>query len=148
MRALRAALWRDLAPEGALEEVLAHRVALCVWRLARATRAEGELLSQAGQPLRSRVFLDPSDPVAGQLIGATFAESAQDTIDRVNRYEVTLERLLQSNLQELDRAKERRRQGIVASIAEPEISTDASASEAASPNDELAKLIADFSTCR
>src|SRR3990172_4020199 len=35
----------NLAPEGALEEALAERVALCVWRLRRATHYETAMLN-------------------------------------------------------------------------------------------------------
>ena len=41
---LLEALWADLAPEGAMEELLVDRIANCYWRLRRAQRAEvGEI---------------------------------------------------------------------------------------------------------
>jgi hypothetical protein len=50
-RALEAALLADLAPAGALQAVLAQRVAVAAWRLARADRIEAELLAdQRGEP--------------------------------------------------------------------------------------------------
>ena len=33
-------LWRDLQPEGVVEEVLVERIAICYWRLGRCLRAE------------------------------------------------------------------------------------------------------------
>ena len=36
--------WDELAPEGALQLVLARRVAVAAWRLARADRMEVEVL--------------------------------------------------------------------------------------------------------
>ena len=47
-RALAAALIEELAPVGALQSVLAQRVAVAAWRLARADRIETELLVQRG----------------------------------------------------------------------------------------------------
>ena len=45
-QALEAALLDELAPEGALQLVLARRVAVAAWRLARADRMEVELFEE------------------------------------------------------------------------------------------------------
>jgi hypothetical protein len=44
--ALEAAMLEELAPAGALQTVLARRVAIAVWRLARADRLEAELFEE------------------------------------------------------------------------------------------------------
>jgi hypothetical protein len=44
--ALEAALVEELAPTGALQMVLAHRVAVAVWRLARADHIEADLFAE------------------------------------------------------------------------------------------------------
>ena len=44
--ALEAALMQELAPVGALQAVLARRVAVATWRLARADRIEAELFEE------------------------------------------------------------------------------------------------------
>jgi hypothetical protein len=44
--ALEAALMEELAPEGALQSVLAQRVVAAAWRLQRAERIEGELFAR------------------------------------------------------------------------------------------------------
>jgi hypothetical protein len=44
--ALEAALMEELAPEGALQSVLAQRVVAASWRLARAERIEAELFAR------------------------------------------------------------------------------------------------------
>jgi hypothetical protein len=44
--ALQTALFEELAPEGALQLVLARRVAIAAWRLARADRLEIEVFEQ------------------------------------------------------------------------------------------------------
>jgi hypothetical protein len=46
--ALEAALLAELAPVGALQTVLARRVAVAAWRLARADRLEVELFEERG----------------------------------------------------------------------------------------------------
>jgi hypothetical protein len=46
--ALEAALLEELAPAGALQTVLARRVAIAAWRLARADRLEIELFQERG----------------------------------------------------------------------------------------------------
>ena len=56
-RALEAALLEELAPAGTLQAVLAQRVAVAAWRLARADRIEAELLAdQRGEPDLGRVL--------------------------------------------------------------------------------------------
>ena len=45
-KALEAALLEELAPEGALQAVLARRVVAAAWRLARAERIEAELFAE------------------------------------------------------------------------------------------------------
>jgi hypothetical protein len=44
--ALAAALTAELAPQGALQAILARRIVAATWRLERAERMEGELLAQ------------------------------------------------------------------------------------------------------
>ena len=46
--ALEAALMAELAPVGALQLVLARRIAVAAWRLARADRLEAELFAERG----------------------------------------------------------------------------------------------------
>jgi hypothetical protein len=45
--ALEAALIEELAPDGALQSVLARRLAAAAWRLSRADRMESEVLARA-----------------------------------------------------------------------------------------------------
>jgi hypothetical protein len=45
-KALEAALIEELAPQGALQSVLARRLAAAAWRLCRADRIESELLGR------------------------------------------------------------------------------------------------------
>jgi hypothetical protein len=61
-QALQEALLDELAPEGALQLVLARRVAVAAWRLARADRMEVELFAErrweAGDPLGLALIRD------------------------------------------------------------------------------------------
>jgi len=49
--ALEAALIDELAPDGALQRVLAERIARAAWRLERAERIEGQLFDHHGEGL-------------------------------------------------------------------------------------------------
>jgi hypothetical protein len=48
--ALEAALMEELAPEGALQSVLAQRVVAATWRLARAEQLEAQLFAETTLP--------------------------------------------------------------------------------------------------
>jgi hypothetical protein len=52
-RELEASLMEELAPEGALQSVLAQRVVAAAWRLSRAERLEAELFAENHLPGRS-----------------------------------------------------------------------------------------------
>ena len=52
-QALEAALVAELAPVGALQAVLARRVAVAAWRLARADRIEAELFAERSRLARA-----------------------------------------------------------------------------------------------
>lgn len=109
-RALRAHLWSDLGPRGALEEALAERIIGMLWRLRRAVRVENEVLGRAavrGALAQVSRFLAPrADGRAGA--GWAFENANPGTMDRVARYETRLERSLVRTLAELDRARSSR----------------------------------------
>ena len=54
---LEAALMRELSPVGTLQAVLARRIAVAAWRLARADRIEADLF--VGAPYRGRRSILP-----------------------------------------------------------------------------------------
>jgi len=59
--ALEAALMEELAPEGALQSVLAQRIVAATWRLSRAERLEAELFAEnhlAGRSLGLALIRD------------------------------------------------------------------------------------------
>ena len=79
--AFEAALMEELAPEGALQTVLAQRVVAASWRLARAERLEAELFAQnmlAGRGLGLALIRDCNGARAFDTLlryrGGTLAE--------------------------------------------------------------------------
>jgi hypothetical protein len=104
--AFRDDMVQDLAPEGALEEELAQRVATCLWRLRRVPRVEAAIAAADGQ-LPSLL----GRPAAYEFMSG---ESGQHLI----RYEITIDRSLQGALHELHRLQARRRgEAVAAPIA-------------------------------
>jgi hypothetical protein len=84
----------ELAPVGELELALADRLVSLAWRIRRLTGIEGELL-EAGN----------SDRQPGCAFGGYTGEKLQ----RLNRYETTLDRQLYRTLHELQRLQAARR---------------------------------------
>jgi len=104
----------SLCPQGALEEQLAERIALCWWRLRRVYRMEVAIAKEHSEPLDDGMtFLNakPSDGfIAEKLITGPF--------QHLSRYETTIERSLQRALHELERWQLRRKgEPVMAPIA-------------------------------
>lgn len=109
--ALRDRVRAGLAPDGALEELLAERVVACAWRLRRAARVEAAVLSFLGRA-------DP-DPTEGSSAhgwhGGTLDAADRTALAYLRlancaglsanmlRYEGSLERGLYRALAELER---------------------------------------------
>lgn len=72
--ALESALIDELAPDGALQQLLAKRIARAVWRLERAERIEGELFDHHGD--------DGDDGFGLSLVRAGNGSRAFDTLLR------------------------------------------------------------------
>jgi len=97
--AFRDDIVEDLAPEGALEEALRERVAMCLWPLRRVPRLEvADTVHHEESGLGVRVSQGP----AYQFI-------ANGLCQHLTRYEIALERSLQRALHDLDRLQARRR---------------------------------------
>jgi hypothetical protein len=131
-------LSEEWQPEGITEELLVVRVAQCHVRLARAARAEGAELSLAtvGQQVLTYAVVDQKDeryisdevrksckkdPETAVLVAKADKALAEAcavvpdacTIDRLLRYETTIERQLYRALSELERLQRRRRGELV-----------------------------------
>lgn len=135
LAALRAALFEDLAPVGALEELLADRVVSVAWRLRRVGEVDaglaryrlGRVCSSSRASLRA---LDSRPDFAGGeevLAGEAWVEDTNaDGWGRLSRYEAGLDRALFRALHELER-RQRARAGEpvpVPAVLEVEVVSD------------------------
>jgi hypothetical protein len=112
--AFRDDILESLCPEGAIEEQLAERIALCWWRLRRVYRMEVAIAKEHSEPLDDGMtFLNPKPSdgsIAEKLIAGPF--------QHLSRYETTIERSLQRALHELERWQARRKgEAVMAPIA-------------------------------
>lgn len=122
---LRDRLMSDLAPRGELESVLAERIVLAAWRLRRVVRLEATVIRsqqkqmesfpdvtsmiRAAQESRNRPPAE-SEPSLEETVHTAMVRDANGTgqLERLRRYEVTLEKSLLSSVHELERLQRRR----------------------------------------
>jgi hypothetical protein len=112
--AFRDDILEILCPQGAIEEQLAERIALCWWRLRRVYRMEVAIAKEHSEPADDGMtFLNPKPSdgsIAEKLIAGPF--------QHLSRYETTIERSLQRALHELERWQARRKgEAVMAPIA-------------------------------
>jgi hypothetical protein len=111
--AFRDDILESLCPQGAIEEQLAERIALCWWRLRRVYRMEVAIAKEHSEPADDLSLLNAkfSDGfIAEKLIAGPF--------QHLSRYETTIERSLQRALHELERWQLRRKgEPVMAPIA-------------------------------
>jgi hypothetical protein len=93
------ALREALEPADAIEEQLVERIALCAWRLRRASRVEAEMIN---------AFLD-SQPRFLDTQMATAFERAPTKMTMLSRYETALDNALRRALTALERRQAQRR---------------------------------------
>jgi len=98
--AFHADIRADFAPADAVEEYLVERVALCAWRLRRIYRVEAEMIDAFHQPEPQR--LEDLD------LGNIF-EVRPETMSRLSRYEISVDRALHRAYVMLERRQARRR---------------------------------------
>jgi len=94
-----AALREALEPRDALEEQLVERIALCAWRLRRASRVEAEMIN---------AFLDPKPRIHDTFMATVFDLASPD-MTALSRYEVALDNAMRRALTTLERRQARRR---------------------------------------
>jgi len=91
----------DLAPEGEIERILAERIAFASWRLQRVVRMEravvrAQMDASSGAP--------ENESVENQIYWAMVRDmNSGNQLERLRRYEVSLERSLFLTLHELER---------------------------------------------
>lgn len=89
--ALRAALWSDVAPEGAVEEMLCELILTAYWRLRRVLVAEGGLIvTRALNVARER---GAASPAALAAFDAAQVPGPRE-VEKLARYQGVLERQL------------------------------------------------------
>jgi hypothetical protein len=124
---LADALWSDLAPVGKLEEILVDRIAVCIWRQKRAIRCE------AGVILRE-LYRHQEDVTGARLRNGVvlFSQGVSDhlslpdaiNMDRILRYETTIQRQLDRTLDQLERLQRSRKGEHVPAPVTVQLSSD------------------------
>jgi hypothetical protein len=91
----------DLAPVGRLEEMLVEKVAICWWRHKRALRCEAGLLRRAStsDPTNWETEMNPERAAITRHLSLPLEED----LDRLLRYETTIQRQLVYAINQLER---------------------------------------------
>jgi hypothetical protein len=100
------ALHRDRAPEGELEEVLVEQIGSCYWRLGRALQAEAGSIRRAHLP--SMDFDEVVNPRRAEIIDHLSLPAGED-LDRILRYEGSIQRQLAFSINLLERLQRSRK---------------------------------------
>ncbi len=105
---LLGALSQDLEPVGALEEILVQKIAKCCWRERRAQRCEAGLIRRAfiSEPTDLEAALHPERSAITEHLSLPLGAD----LDRILRYETTIQRQLAYVLNQLER-RQRARNG-------------------------------------
>lgn len=98
---LRDAIHQNLKPEGAIEELLVERVVSGVWRLRRALSVE----ATAMEYYKDSSFPMLSDDPEKKSITDSFDN---EVVEKIIRYETTIERGIYKALHELERMQGKR----------------------------------------
>jgi hypothetical protein len=104
---LLSALRRDCPPEGELEEILVEKIAICVWRQRRALHCEAGIIRRAYVPDKH----DPDKYLNDRLAAIKdhlSLPSGRD-MDRILRYEASIQRQLALAINQLERLQRARK---------------------------------------
>ncbi len=105
---LRQALITELGPEGSLEEQLAERIVVCLWRLRRVYPIEAGILRKTSLTMENNYAIEEANRRGHESVtkaklrreaqspGAAFRHDAVygDAIGKLSRYETAIERSL------------------------------------------------------
>jgi hypothetical protein len=122
---LLTALREDLAPVGALEEILVEKIAVCHWRQNRALRCEAALTSltvgdEAPTIYRALQYRRPDSEKAKVRLNLPL----DDRLDRILRYETSAHRQLVYAINQLERLQRARKGEHVPVPVTLQVSTD------------------------
>jgi hypothetical protein len=124
-------LSRDLSPVGALEEMQVEKIAVCWWRQKRALQCEAGLVTRAFVPdnksgvcedLERAVGFGPNlerEAIRDHLILPLGAD-----LDRILRYETTIQRELSCAINQLERLQRARKGEHVPAPVSVQVSSD------------------------
>ncbi len=98
----------DLAPEGAVEELLAERIIVNAWRLERAVQMVTAVIAHRTSEAEVELAESqrPGDPLA---LGLIRDAGGADALSKLGRYERALERSVDRTRHELERLQAARR---------------------------------------
>lgn len=105
-------LARDLGPVGKLEEMLVEKIAVCWWRQRRALRFE------------ARMIHDDSEYASSVGTGDDFCLPQTRTLDRILRYEASVQRQLVHAINQLERLQRARKGELVPAPVSIQVSSD------------------------
>ncbi len=128
---LLSALTRDLAPVGTLEEILVEKIAICCWRQKRALRCEVGMLERAFvsgpehqlEESVNRILDLPQNPKLAAVKEHLSLPLGAD-LDRILRYETTIQRQLVYAINQLERLQRTRKGEHVPAPLSVQLSSD------------------------
>ena len=130
---LLAALRQDFAPEGALEDLLVEKIAVCFWRQRRVLKCEAGLaihdLALAFRQNRGYTG-NPTDPILGLLnekenyFSGHMTIPLSENLDRLLRYETSVQKQLAHTINQLERLQRSRKGESVHAPVTLQVSTD------------------------
>lgn len=128
---LLGGLRRDLAPVGMLEEMQVEKIAVCWWRQKRALKCEAGLVRRSFVPdLKPKMFedllskLDPQPNPEREAIRDHLSLPLGDDLDRILRYETTIQRQLAYAMNQLERLQRARKGEHVPAPLSVQLSSD------------------------
>lgn len=117
------ALHEDLAPVGRLEEMQVEKIAVCWWRQSRALRCEAGLIRRAFAKAAGEEYDQILNP-AGATIRDHLRLPLEADLDRILRYETTIQRQLVCAFNQLERLQRFRKGDPVPAPVSLQISSD------------------------
>lgn len=102
LKEFEADIREKFAPEGPLEAILVDRIISCFWRLRRAVELERNAMEWSREHEITRIHFETT--TEEQMTRAAIKKMINnDTVEKVLRYETTIERSIFKTLHELER---------------------------------------------
>jgi hypothetical protein len=119
---LLSSLQKDLAPVGALEEILVEKIATCCWRHRRALRCEAGLIRRAflNDPRGLDEMINPQQAAIKDHLSLPLSGD----LDRIIRYETSIQRQLVYAINQLERLQRVRKVEHVPAPVSVQLSSD------------------------